>query len=64
MRNEHVGPEICRDTLKIMENEKHKLGDLEYGEKHSKTQKMRNAHCRTWSMATKLKSVEKETQTL
>ena len=25
---------------------------------------MRNAHCRTWNMARKLKNVENETQTL
>ena len=34
--------------LKNMENEKHKLQDLEYGEKHWK---MRNSNFRTWNMA-------------
>jgi hypothetical protein len=34
------------------------------GEKHSKTCKMRNAHCRTWIVARKLKNVEDEIQTL
>jgi hypothetical protein len=33
--------------LKNVENETQTLFDLEYGEKHSKTRKMRNAHCRT-----------------
>jgi hypothetical protein len=46
--------------LKIMENEKHTLSDLGYGKKHSKTRKMRNAHCGTWNIARKLKNVEKK----
>ena len=31
---------------------------MEYGKKHSKTWKIRNAHCRTWNMARKLKNVK------
>ena len=50
--------------LKNVENETLTLYDQEYGEKHSKTWKMRNAHYRTWNMARKLKNVENETQTL
>ena len=38
--------------------------DLEYGEKHSKTGKIRNAHCKTWSMERKMKIVENEKHTL
>ena len=56
--------EVCWETLKKVENEKCTLQDLEYGEKHSKMWNIRNAHCRTWSMARKLKNVENETQTL
>jgi hypothetical protein len=44
--------------LKILENENHTLYDLQYGEKHRKSWKMRNAHCRTWNMARKLKIME------
>ena len=32
--------------LKKVENETQTMFDLEYGEKHSKIWKMRNAHCR------------------
>jgi hypothetical protein len=45
---------------KKRENETHTPFDLEYGEKHLKTWKMRNAHCSTWSKARKLKIVENE----
>ena len=38
--------------------------DIQYGEKHWKTGKKRNTHCRTCIMARKLKNVDKETQTL
>ena len=44
--------------LKNFENETHTPFNLEYGGKHSKTWKMRNAHCRTWSMVRKLKTQE------
>ena len=47
-----------------MENEKHTLYDVEYGEKHLKTWKMRIVDCRTWIIARKMKNVENETQTL
>ena len=46
------------------ENETQTLYDLDYGEKHSKTCKMTNAHCRTWSMAKKLKIIENAKHTL
>ena len=46
--------------LKNVENEKEKLFDMEYGEKHTKMWKIRKAHCRTWSMARKLKIMENE----
>jgi ABC-type dipeptide/oligopeptide/nickel transport system ATPase component len=46
--------------LKNIENETQTLYDLEYGEKHSKRCKMRNAHCRTWNMAIKQKNEKKE----
>jgi hypothetical protein len=46
--------------LKNVENEKEKLFDMEYGEKHTKTRKKRKAHCRTWSVARKLKIMEHE----
>ena len=34
----------------IVENVTQRLFDLEYGENHSKMWKMRNAHCRNWSL--------------
>ena len=46
--------------LKNVENEKEKLFDMEYGEKHTKMWKIRKAHYRTWSMARKLKIMENE----
>ena len=51
-------------NLKKVDNETQTLYDLEYGEKHSKTWKMRNAHCRNCNMARKLKNVKNEKQTL
>ena len=44
--------------LKNFEDETHKMFHLEYGEKYSKTWKMRNAHYRTCSMARKLQIME------
>ena len=41
-----VGPGIWRETLKNVQNEKHTLYDLEYGEKQCKARKMRNTHSR------------------
>ena len=39
-----------KKNLKIMENEKNTQQDLEYGEKHGNTWKMRHKHCMTWKM--------------
>ena len=64
MGKTHCRIRIMARKLKIMEIEKHILQELEYGEKHSKMWKMRNAHCRTWNMARKPKNMEDETQTL
>ena len=50
--------------LKKVENETQTLFDLEYGKKHSKTWKMRTAHCRNWNITRKMKIMENETQTL
>ena len=36
------------------------LFDLEYDKKHSKTWKKGKAHCRTWTIARKLKIMENE----
>jgi hypothetical protein len=47
-----------------VENETKTLLDVEYVEKHGKRWKMRNAHCRTWSMLRKLKFMENEKHTL
>jgi hypothetical protein len=44
--------------LKNLKNEIQTLFDLEYGKKYSKKYKLRNAHCRTWNMARKLKIIE------
>ena len=51
-------------NLENREKETQTLFDLEFCEKHRKKWEMRNAYCRTWSMARKLKKVENETQTL
>jgi len=50
--------------LKNVENEIQTQYDQEYGAKHSKILKMGNAHCRTWSMARKLKIMENEIHTM
>ena len=47
-----------------MENEKHTLQDLEYGENQLKNVKNVKYTSRTWVVATKLKNVENETQLL
>jgi hypothetical protein len=41
-----VGVGMWRENLKKLKNETQTLFDLEYGEKHSKTWKMRNKHFR------------------
>ena len=41
---------IVERQLTNVKNEKWALYDLEYGEKHWKTWKMRNTHCRKWNM--------------
>ena len=41
-------------------NEMQILFDLEYDKKHSKTWKKGKAHCRTWTIARKLKIMENE----
>jgi hypothetical protein len=59
-----VKPGYWRKKLKILEIEKQTLLDLEYGKKHSNKWKMKNAHCRTWTMARKLKILENEKHTV
>ena len=54
-----VGPGYGKKTEKH-ENEIPTLFDQEHGEKHSQILKMRSTHCRTWSMARKLKIMENE----
>ena len=46
-----VGSGIWRETLKNEENKKCTLQDMDYGEKNSKTWKMKHKQCRTWNMA-------------
>ena len=50
--------------LKNVENEILTLNDQEYGEKHSKTWKMRNAQCQTWNMVKISNNVKIEKRTL
>ena len=50
--------------LKNVEIVTQTLFDQEYGEINLKTWKMRNAHCRIWNMARKLKIMENEKHTL
>ena len=64
MRNAHCRTWSLARKLKIMENEKHTLQDLEYGENQLKNVKNVKYTSRTWVVATKLKNVENETQTL
>ena len=47
-----------------MENEKHPLDNVKNDEITEKPEKMRNAHCRTWNIARKLKITENEKYTL
>ena len=58
-----LGPGVWRYEVKIMENEKYTLQDLNYEKKTEKKWKMRNAHSRDWSMARKIKIMENEKQT-
>ena len=63
MKNVHFRTWNMARKLKKVKNEKGTLEEMEYGEKHLKTWKMRNAHYRTCNMARKPKNVEKETHT-
>ena len=51
---------ILARQLKIMDNEKHPLDELKNDEITEKSEKKRNAHCRTWNMARILKISENE----
>ena len=55
-----MGPGEWREKRKKVENETQTRFDMEYGEKHSKTWKMGNAHCRIWNMAKKLQIIKNE----
>ena len=46
--------------LKITENEKYTLQDVNMARKTEKGGKFRNVYCRTWNMARKLKIMENE----
>ena len=46
--------------LKITENEKYTLQDVNMASKTLKGGKYRNVHCRTWNMARNLKIMENE----
>jgi hypothetical protein len=59
-----VRPGIWQENWKNVENKTQTLFDMENGEKHWKTWKMRNAHCWTWIMARKVKIMENEKHTL
>ena len=48
----------------IMENEKHPLDNMKIDEIAEKREKMRNAHCRIWNMARKLKITKNEKYTI
>ena len=56
MRHKHCRTWNMARKPKNVENMTQALIHLGYGEKHSKTWKMRNTHCRTWVMGRKLKS--------
>ena len=57
-----VGPGIWREHGKNEENETQTLFKLNWQET-LKMGKMRNAHCKTWSMVRKMKIVENEKHT-
>ena len=46
--------------LKITENEKYTLQDINMAKKTEKVGKFRNVHCRIWNMARNLKIMENE----
>jgi hypothetical protein len=46
-----LGTGLLRENQQTRKIETQTLFHLEYGEKHSKTWKMRNTHWRTWSMS-------------
>ena len=46
--------------LKITENEKYTLQDMNMARKTEKGGKFRNVHCMTWNMARKLKIMKNE----
>ena len=46
--------------LKITENEKYTLQDVNMARKTEKGGKFRNVHCRTWNKSRKLKIMENE----
>jgi hypothetical protein len=64
MRNAHCRTLIIPRKLKNVINETQTLYNLKYGEKYSKTCKMKNAHCRTWRMARKRKTMGNEKHTV
>jgi hypothetical protein len=47
-----------------MENQKHTLDDLKNDIITEKREEMRNAHCRTWNMARKVKISENDKYSL
>jgi hypothetical protein len=55
---------MARKPKKVKKKKTQTFFDQEYGKKHSKTWKMKNALCRTWSIARKLKTMENETNKL
>ena len=50
--------------LKITENEKYTVLDVNMARKTEKIGKFRNVHCRTWNMERKLTIMENETHPL
>ena len=60
MRNAHCSTKIIARKLKITENEKYTLQDVNMARKTEKGGKFRNVPCRTWNMARKLKFMEIE----
>ena len=60
MRNAHCRNWNMARKLKITENEKYTLQDMNNARKTEKGGKFRNDHYRTWNMARKLKVMENE----
>ena len=59
-----LGPGICRENRKTWKGRQKQCLPGIWLETLKKKWKMKNAHCRTWSIARKMKIIENEKHTL